>query len=134
MSSSPESIASEFFRAREQGDLDKVLELLSEDAVSTDGARGVHRGVDAIKAVLTEIGTSAPSVSRNVKSIVANNSMVIMERLDSCTPRDKIIQYEIAVAFDIDSAGRIKRWHEHYDRQSILDQISADDLPAPGSS
>jgi hypothetical protein len=41
MSSSPESIARDFLRAREQGDLEKVLELLSEDAVFTDGARGV---------------------------------------------------------------------------------------------
>jgi limonene-1,2-epoxide hydrolase len=63
--------------------------------------------------------------------MVANDSTIIMERVDSFTLGDKNIQYEIAVAFDIDSAGRIKRWHEYYDRQSIIDQISAD---AAGSS
>ncbi len=126
MSSSPESIARNFLRAREQGDLESVLELLSEDTVFTDGARGVHRGVDAIRAVLTEIGASAPTVSRNVKTMVANDSTVIMERVDSFTLGEKNVQYEIAVAFDVDGAGRIKRWHEYYDRKSIIDQISAD--------
>jgi limonene-1,2-epoxide hydrolase len=66
--------------------------------------------------------------------MVANDSTVIMERVDSFTLRDKSIQYEIAVAFDVDSTGRIKRWHEYYDRKLIIDQISADGLSTPGSS
>ena len=89
MSSSPESIARDFLRARDQGDVEKVLEVLSEDVVFTDGSRGVHRGVDAITAVLTEIGTSAPTVSRNVKTMVSNDDTVIMERVDSFTLGDK---------------------------------------------
>jgi limonene-1,2-epoxide hydrolase len=133
MSGSPESIARDFLHAREQGDLEKVLELLSEDAVFTDGGRGVHRGIAAIRAALAEIGGAAPTVLRKVKTMVANDSTVVMERLDSFTLGEKTIQYEIAVAFDIDRAGRISRWHEYYDRQSIIDQISADSPPTSGS-
>lgn len=133
MSSSPESIVRDFLQVGEPGDLKKVLELLSEDAVFTHGGRGVHSGFAAIRASLTEMGGTALTVVRNAKMEIATDRVVTLERLDSFTLGDKTILYEIAVAFDIDRARRIKRRHEYDDRQPIIDQISADNPPAPGT-
>jgi limonene-1,2-epoxide hydrolase len=133
MSASPKAVAVDFLRAREHGDLEKVMELLSEDAIFTDGPRGVHRGASAIRAVLSEIGARAPTVTRTVKSMVADDTTVMMERVDTFAVGGTAIHYEIAVVFEIDGRGRIKRWHEYYDLKSIADHILAAGASHPGS-
>jgi limonene-1,2-epoxide hydrolase len=105
MSASPKAVAVDFLRAREHGDLEKVMELLSEDAIFTDGPRGVHRGASAIRAVLSEIGARAPTVTRTVKSMVADDTTVMMERVDTFAVGGTAIHYEIAVVFEIDGRG-----------------------------
>ena len=123
MADSAESVVHEFLQAREAGDLDTVLGLLDQDIVFTDGGRGVHQGRDAVRMALQDLG--ARPVTRTVRSLVATDRTVLMERSDSFIWHERTITYDIAVAFDVDESGKITRWHEYYDRKSIADQISA---------
>jgi hypothetical protein len=38
-------------------------------------------------------------------------------------PHSESIQYDIAVAIEIDGDGMISRWHDYYDLQSIVNEL-----------
>jgi limonene-1,2-epoxide hydrolase len=65
--------------------VDELVSYFDDDAVWIDGPRGVHRGVDAITAALeADIAMGFPSVfTIEVKSLVAEDGTVMMERVDS---------------------------------------------------
>lgn len=123
MSQSAEAIVREFFSAYERGDLQKTMDFFSPEAVYTDGPRGVYRGVEAIRAALEPMMTVAPTVSRNVKSVASGDTTVMIERVDRFQRDSRSVEYEIAAAVELDADGRIKRWRDYYDLQSIVDQI-----------
>ena len=50
MSDSAESVVRKFLAANLQSDVDELIAFFSDDAVYTDSPRGVHRGIDAIRA------------------------------------------------------------------------------------
>jgi limonene-1,2-epoxide hydrolase len=122
---SPAAVVRAFYRAYEAGDLEATMSFFHDDAVYTDGSRGVHKGAGAIHGVMTEMMPTAPNVTRQVTRTVADARRVMIERLDHFDYQGKTVRYEITVAFDVDGEGRITRWHDYYDMGSIRDQILA---------
>jgi limonene-1,2-epoxide hydrolase len=112
-------------RAYKGGDLEATMSFFHGDAVSSEGSRGVHRGADAIRGVMTEMMPTAPNVTREVMRTVADERMVMIERVDHFDYEGKTIRYEIAVAIDVDGEGRITRWRDCYDMGSIRDRTLA---------
>ena len=125
MSESAESVVRRFHASWLQSDLDEVVSFLSDDAVYTDGPRGVHRGVDAIRAELDAALKLVPSTRVDIKALVADGSTVMVERVDNFDIAGKPFAMEIAAAFEVDNDGRIKRWRDYYDLRSIEDRIAA---------
>jgi limonene-1,2-epoxide hydrolase len=119
----PESVARDFFRAYEQGDLETTMAFFDEHSVYTDGPRGVYQGVEAIRKALAPMVTVAPTVTRNVRSVTGNETTVIFERTDHVERDGKSIHYDIAVAIEIGGDGKIRRWRDYYDLQSIVTQF-----------
>ena len=52
MSESAETVVRKYLAAWKRSDLDELVSFISDDAVFTDGPRGVHHGIDAIRAEL----------------------------------------------------------------------------------
>jgi limonene-1,2-epoxide hydrolase len=124
VSDSAESVVSKFLAAWKRSDPDELVSFFSDDAVWTD-PWGVFRGIDAVRAVLQSAVKIVPSVTVDVKTLVANGGTVMTERVDSFKVQGEPFDLEVAGVFEVDSNGRINRWHEYYDRKSIEDRLAS---------
>ena len=124
MSDSPESVVRKFHAAWLQSDLDELVSFFSNDAVYTDGPRGTHRGIDAIRAELGAMVKIVPSTTIDIKKLVANGGTVMVERVDSFKIEGRLFDLEVAAVFEVDNDGRITRWRDYYDLKSIADRTT----------
>ena len=130
MSDSAELVVRNFLAAWKRSDVDELVSFISDDAVYTDGARGTHHGIDAIKTELQSFVKTTPSTIVDVKTLVSDGGTVMLERVDNFEIQGKPFGLEVAGVFEVDSNGRINRWRDYYDRKSIQDRI-ADALGPP---
>ena len=131
MSESAESVVRKFHAAWLQSDLDELVSFFSDDAVFTDGPRGVHHGIDAIRAELGANLKIVPSASIDIKKLVASGGTVMVERVDNFKLGGKPFDLEVAGVFEVDDSGRIKRWRDYYDLKSLEDRIASAGIALP---
>jgi len=126
MSDSPGSVVRRFFSAVLTPDIDELTGFFSADAVYTDGARGTYSGIDAIRAEFEAQVQVVPSgVVVDVKTLVADGTSVIAERVDTFEMQGKSFDMEVVGVFEFDGDGKIKRYRDYYDLQSLTDKIAA---------
>jgi limonene-1,2-epoxide hydrolase len=82
MSDSAESVVRRFFDTWPRSDLDELVGYFSDDAVYTDGPRGTYRGIDTIRAELETMVQLVPSTTGDVKTLLASDGTVMVERVD----------------------------------------------------
>ena len=63
MTEPAKSVVRKFFATWPRSDVDEMVGLFTHDAVYTDGPRGVHRGIDTIRAEFEEFGKIVPSTA-----------------------------------------------------------------------
>jgi limonene-1,2-epoxide hydrolase len=131
MSESAETVVRNYLAAFLQKDLDELVSFFSDDAVFTDGPRGVHHGIDAIRAELGANLKIVPSASIDIKKLVASGGTVMVERVDSFKLGGKPFDLEVAGVFDVDDNGRIKRWRDYYDLKSLEDRFTSAGIALP---
>ena len=131
MSESAETVVRKYLAAWKRSDLDELVSFISDDAVFTDGPRGVHHGIDAIRAELETMVKVVPSTSVDIKKLVASGGTVMVERVDSFKLGGKPFDLEVAAVFDVDDNGRIKRWRDYYDLKSLEDRITSAGIALP---
>ena len=130
MSDSAELVVRNFLAAWKRSDVDELVSFISDDAVYTDGPRGTHHGIDAIKTELQSFVKAAPSTIVDVKTLVSDGGTVMLERVDNFEIQGKPFGLEVAGVFEVDGNWRINRWRDYYDLKSIQDRI-ADALGPP---
>jgi limonene-1,2-epoxide hydrolase len=133
MSESAESVIRTYLAAWRRSDVDELCSFFTDDAVYTDGPRGVHRGIDAIRAELGAMVKMIPSTDIDTKTLVANCGTVMVERVDNFDIAGKPFDMDVAAVFEVDNDGRITRWREYYDLKSIQDRIAAAGFAVPPS-
>jgi len=131
MSESAETVVRKYLAAWKRSDLDELVSFISDDAVFTDGPRGVHHGIDAIRAELETMVKVVPSTSVDIKKLVASGGTVMVERVDNFKLGGKPFDLEVATVFDVDDNGRIKRWRDYYDLKSLEDRITSAGIALP---
>jgi limonene-1,2-epoxide hydrolase len=67
-----------------------------------------------------------------VKSLITDGETVMLERVDGFSIGGQEFSMEVMAAFEVNTDGRIRRWHESYDLKSITDQIEAAGFRVPG--
>jgi limonene-1,2-epoxide hydrolase len=87
--------------------------------------RGTYRGVDAIRAEIEPQVQIVPSLTVEVKSLVATGGTVMVERADTFETQGKSFDLEVAGVFEIDGSGLIKRFRDYYDLNSLMDRVAA---------
>ena len=72
-----------YFASFVKSDVDELTSFFTDDALYVDGPRGVHRGIDAIRAEFEAIVQIVPSTTVDIKALVANGGTVMFERVDN---------------------------------------------------
>lgn len=127
-----ESVVRRFLSASVDPTVEELVGFFSDDAVWIDGPRGVHRGIDAIRTELElQLSMGFKMVSIQVKSLVANDGLVMMERVDAFTVGGKPFSIEVMAAFKTDGEGRTELWRDSFDLKTIVDQMEAAGFAPP---
>ena len=77
MSDSAESVVRKFLACFPTSDVDEVIGFFSDDAIYIDGPRGVHTGIDAIRAELLSFLAMAPNTTMDIKTLAASGGTVL---------------------------------------------------------
>jgi limonene-1,2-epoxide hydrolase len=125
MSGSPESVVRQFFAAVREPNVDELAGFFRADAVYIDGPRGTYSGIGAIRAEFESMVQVSPSVVVDIKTLVADGATVIAERVDSFEMQGKWFDMEVVGVFEVDGEGKIKRYRDYYDLQSLTDEIAS---------
>jgi len=132
MNNSPESVVRGWLDAWLDPTVDELVSFFADDGVFVDGPRGVHRGTDALRTEFeSELAMGFRMLSLDVKSLVAEDGLVMYERVDTFEVGGQPFSMDIMSAIEVDTDGRIKRWRESYDFQSVSDQLAAAGFRAP---
>ncbi len=132
MGSSPESVVRDFLAAFTDRSVEKLVGFFTNDAVFDCGPRGVHRGTEAIRSEFeAEFAMGFESIKIDVKSLVANGGLVMMEGVENYIIGGKPFHLETIGAFDINLDGLITRWRYSYDLTRLKDQMKAAGFNAP---
>jgi limonene-1,2-epoxide hydrolase len=125
VSDSAEQVVRQFLAALKRSDVDELVSFFSDDAVWTDGPRGTYRGVDAIRAEIESQVQVVPSLTVEVKNLVATGGTVMVERSDTFETQGKSFDLEVVGVFEIDGSSLIKRLRDYYDLTSLMDRVTA---------
>jgi limonene-1,2-epoxide hydrolase len=121
----PDSVVRKFFACFPRSDVDELVGFFSDDAVYIDGPRGVHNGIDAIKAEFWVTVGMVPSTAVTIGSLAVSGQTVLVERVDTFEIDGKPIDMEVMGALDVDGDGRIIRWRDYYDLPTLVEQVTA---------
>jgi limonene-1,2-epoxide hydrolase len=124
LSDSAELVVRNFLASWRRSDVDEMVSFINDDAVYTDGPRGTHHGIDAIKTELQDFVKTIPSTIIEFKTLVSEGGTVMLERVDHFEIQGKPFVMEVAAVFEVDGNGRINRWRDYYDLRSIEDQVA----------
>lgn len=125
MGDSAEQVVRRFLAALKRSDVDELVSFFRDDAVWTDGPRGTYRGVNAIRAEIESQVQLVPSLTVEVKNLVATGGTVMVERADTFETQGKSFDLEVVGVFEIDGSGLIKRLRDYYDLNSLMDRVAA---------
>jgi limonene-1,2-epoxide hydrolase len=125
VSEAAEQVVRRFLAALKRSDADELVGFFSADAVWIDGPRGTYRGVDAIKAEIESQAQVVPSITVEVKNLVASGGTVMVERADIFETQGKSFDLEVVGVFEVDGDGRITRLRDYYDLNSLMDRVAA---------
>lgn len=125
MSEAPEQVVREFLTALKRSDVSELVSFFSADAVWTDGPRGTYRGVDAIRTEIESQVQLVPSLTVEVRNLVANDGLVMVERVDTFETQGKSFDLDVVGVFEIDGDGKITRLRDYYDLNSLMDRVAA---------
>ena len=125
MSEAAEQVVRRFLAALKQSDVNELVSFFGADAVWTDGPRGTYRGADAIRAEIEAQVQLVPSITVEVRNLVASGGTVTVERADVFEIQGKSFDLEVVGVFEVDGNGRIVRLRDYYDLNSLMDRIAA---------
>lgn len=124
MSDAPDSVVRNFFSCFPRSDVDELVGFFSDDAVYVDGPRGVHHGIEAIKAEFQVTVGMVPSTTVTIGNLAVSGQTVLVERVDTFEIDGKPIDMEVMGALDVDGDGRITRWRDYYDLPTLVEQVT----------
>ncbi|PCI19891.1 MAG: limonene-1,2-epoxide hydrolase [Piscirickettsiaceae bacterium] len=112
----------EFCSAWDNLDLDKILALMSEDAVYHNMPLAPLKGQQQIAEFIGGFFAMSSSCKFNILTLVADDHCVVTERVDTFGLKDgsSIDELPVLGIFEFDNNGKINAWREYWDLQDWI--------------
>jgi limonene-1,2-epoxide hydrolase len=111
----------------EGGDVDKLVEFFTDDAVYHNIPIEPVKGRDAIKATINGFLTGVEKIEFEVKQAAVNGSVVMTERVDRFFFPGHTVSLPVMGIFEV-SDDKITAWRDYFDLNQFMGQ-----LPGPAS-
>lgn len=121
---SPDDVVRAFLAAIEAQQLDRALELVAEDVVYDNVPIGAVTGRDQVRSVLSRPVEQADEVRWVVSHQVAQDDVVMNERVDRFRIGEKWVEIPVAGLFVV-REGLIRVWRDYFDVETYRSQQRA---------
>lgn len=117
-----EETVKQFCAAWDEMNLDKILSLMSEDAVYHNLPFDPLDGQQQISGFVNGFFKIAATTKFKILTLVADDKRVVTERVDTFGFKDGTIMKELPVLgiFEFDKDGKISAWREYWDLQDWI--------------
>jgi len=120
------AVSERFRNAYEARDVERLMELLADDAELT-WAAGTFRGKDAIRKVFEWDARLSPTATVRDAGIgvITSDHAVVSERIVNLTAEGIPYEERAISVMELDDAGQIRSIRSYYDKLAIMDQIAS---------
>jgi limonene-1,2-epoxide hydrolase len=115
------TVARDFMRSWEDMSPDGYASWFTEDAVFDDVPVGVHVGREAIRAAAAKY----PPTTCEILRIVADDGVVVVERVDHFEYRGATLALRVLGLFEITADGRVALQRDYYDMKGLMAELEA---------
>ncbi|MEE8244284.1 MAG: limonene-1,2-epoxide hydrolase family protein [Pseudomonadales bacterium] len=105
-------------------DLDAIVACFADDAIYDNVPMAAVQGTDAIRATLQGFMGAASEVQWDIVNIVADDGVVLTERVDKFKINDQWIELRVMGAFEV-ADGKITAWRDYFDMNQFQTQFAA---------
>ena len=121
MSAAPD-VVRRFCEAWADGDLDKLLEFFTADAVYHNIPLDPVSGVDAIRATIAGFTGGVEKIEFRVLNLAADGDVVLTERVDVFTTSVRSVELPVMGTFEVRD-GKIAAWRDYFDLNQFMSQM-----------
>jgi limonene-1,2-epoxide hydrolase len=110
-------------------DIEKILSMMSEDAEWQLWVPGgpIIRGREALRQEIHRQMRFATNNKCNIVNVLSSDNMVMQERSDYALIRGRPCPHQMVAIYELDEAGRIKRWREYLDMADLMRKQGTDE-------
>lgn len=114
-----EETVRQFCTAWDEMDLDKILSLMSEDAIYHNLPFEALKGQQQITGFVDSFFKITATTKFKILNVVVDEKRVVTERVDTFGFKDGSVMKELPVLgiFEFDIDGKISTWREYWDLQ-----------------
>lgn len=114
-----EETVRQFCTAWDEMDLDKILSLMSEDAIYHNLPFEALKGQQQITGFVDSFFKITATTKFKILNVVVDEKRVVTERVDTFGFKDGSVMKELPVLgiFEFDIDGKISAWREYWDLQ-----------------
>ena len=117
-------------------DVETILAMMSEDAdwqLWVPGGR-VIKGQAALREEIHKQMGFATNNKCNEVNILSSDTMVMQERSDTAVIFGRPCPHQMVAIYELDEAGRIKRWRKYLDMADLNAKMGVGEIPASVSA
>jgi limonene-1,2-epoxide hydrolase len=124
MSASPNDVVTAFCAAWSDGDLDKIIEFFTADAVYHNIPMAPVTGTDEIRTLISGFTAGVDKIEFRVKHQAASGNVVMNERVDAFITPERTIELPVMGVFELTDGGKIAAWRDYFDLQQFMSQMA----------
>ena len=121
--STPLDVVTTFCQAWSSLDIDRIVELMAEDAVYHNIPVDPVVGREAIRGFIEGFVAGWEGVEFDVRHIVAEGGIVLTERVDRFRSPERTISLPVMGTFEV-SDGLITAWRDYFDLNQFMSQLT----------
>lgn len=122
-----EAVVNEFIAAIGEKDLDRALQVVSDDCYYDNVPIGDMTGKDKMREFLSPMISVDGEVEFEILRQTAAGNIVMNERIDRLPTRSgRTIELPVAGVFEVDDAGLISFWRDYFDNGMFMKQAKGE--------